>query len=310
MNYYGEEFTRGKNLKMHFRICLTKISPKINSIVNYIIAKRKIPHLNNPKTLDEKLMWLKLYYYANDASIKKCADKFEVREYLSQKGYAGLLNKLLFAVDRVDDIPWDTLPDQFAIKWSFGSGFNIICSDKKTFDKAKAIEKLKWWGKIPYWKMYSEMQYKDTHPKIIGEKFLEDKKGGFPIDYKFYCFHGQPQCVMICTERETGTPKFYFFDRDWNLLRLNKWGKIAPKGFTVKKPKCIDEMFHLAEILSRPFPFVRLDLYDNDGEIIFGEFTFAPSGGADPNRLLYTDHYFGGCLDLTKIMKKEERIFR
>lgn len=303
MNYYGEQFTKGKKVKMVFRICLTQISPKINSIINYIIAKKKFPHLNSPRTLDEKLIWLKLYYYANDFTVKECADKYEVRKYLSQKGYSGLLNELLFVVDRVEDIPWSTLPNQFAIKWSFGSGFNIICSDKKTFNKTKAIQKLKWWGAIPYWKMYSEMQYKDTHPKIIGEKFLENKNGGFPVDYKFYCFNGMPKCVMICIERETGTPKFYFFDRSWNLLRLNKWGKIAPKNFTVKKPECIDKMFDLAEVLSKPFPFVRLDLYDNDGEIIFGEFTFAPSGGADPNRLQQTDEFFGDCLDLSDIKK-------
>lgn len=301
MNYYGEEFTIKKKLKMNFRICLTQISPKINSIINYIVAKKKIPNLNNPKNLDEKLMWLKLYYYANDPNVKVCADKYEVRKYLSQKGYSGLLNELLFAVDCVEDIPWDNLPNQFAIKWSFGSGFNIICSDKKNFDRTKAIQKLKWWGKIPYWKMYSEMQYKDTHPKIIGEKFLENKNGGFPIDYKFYCFNGIPKCVMICTERETGVPKFYFFDRNWSLLRLNRWGKIAPKDFTVKKPECIDKMFNLVEALSKPFPFVRVDLYDNDGKIIFGEFTFAPSGGADPNRLSQTDDFFGDCLDLSDI---------
>lgn len=303
MNYYGEEFTIIKKVKMYFRIALTQISPRLNSTVNYIVAKKKVPHLNKPNTLDEKLMWLKLYYYANDSVIKICADKYAVREYLIQKGYGKLLNELLFVADQVEDIPWDTLPEQFAIKWSFGSGFNIICSDKKKFNRAKAIRKLKWWGNIPYWKMYSEMQYRDTRPKIIGEKFLENKNGGFPVDYKFYCFNGQPKCVMICTERETGTPKFYFFDRSWNLLRLNKWGKIASKDFTIKKPECIDKMFNLAETLSKPFPFVRLDLYDNDGEIIFGEFTFAPSGGADPNRLPQTDEFFGKCLDLSNIKK-------
>lgn len=304
MNYYGEEFTKKKKAKMYFRIGLTQISPKINSYANYIIAKKRFPNLNRPKTLDEKLMWLKLYYYANDSIVKKCADKYAVRQYLSQQGYADMLNELLFAVDRVDDIPWESLPEKFAIKWSFGSGFNIICADKKSFNKEKAIQKLSWWGDIPYWKMYSEMQYKDTHPKIIGEKFLENNNGGFPVDYKFYCFNGQPKCVMLCTERETGIPKFYFFDRDWNLLRINKWGQMAPSNFTVKKPDCIDKMFQIAEDLSKPFPFVRLDLYDKNGKIIFGEFTFAPSGGADPNRLPQTDKFFGDCLDLTQIQDK------
>lgn len=301
MNNYGEDLTLQKKLIMYLRICLTMISPKINSIFNYRLARKKMPNLKNPKTLDEKLMWLKLNYYANNPIVKQCADKYEVRQYLSKKGYDYLLNDLLFSVDKVSDIPWQELPDQFAIKWSFGSGFNIICSDKKSFDREKAIKKLELWKKIPYWKMYSEKQYKDTHPKIVIEKFLTNKSGCFPIDYKFYCFNGKPKCVMICTERETGVPKFYFFDREWNLLRLNRWGQKAPEDFTVTKPKCMDEMFKLAEELSKPFPFVRLDLYDKDGEIIFGEFTFAPSGGADPNRLPSTDIYFGECLDLTDI---------
>ena len=282
---------------------LTQVSPKLNSNMNYIIARKKIPNFKNPQTLDEKLMWLKLYYYSDNSTVKMCADKYAVRKYLQDLNYGNLLNELLFVSDNADDIPWNQLPDQFAIKWSFGSGYNIICSDIRNFDRKKAIEKLNWWGKLPYWKMYSEMQYKDTNPKIIGERFIKDQSGGFPVDYKFYCFNGVPKYVMACMERETGTPKFYFFDRDWKLFRLNRWGKIAPKGFTINKPECMDEMFEIAEKLSKPFPFVRVDLYDNDGKIIFGEFTFAPSGGADPHRLPETDLFFGKCLHLPKNKK-------
>ena len=301
MNSYGEKLTITKKLKMCIRICATQISPDINSKLNFILGKKTMPDFKNPRTLDEKLMWLKLNYYANDLTVKQCADKYGVRQYLKDKGYQELLNNLLFAVDTVDDIPWASLPDRFAIKWSFGSGYNIICSDKSTFDRKLAKRNLKMWGRIPYWKLYSEMQYKDTQTKLIGERFLQNKDGGFPLDYKFYCFNGCPKCVMVCTERETGTPKFYFFDRDWKLLRINRWGKIAPKDFMIEKPETMDSMFQLAQELSAPFPFVRLDLYDQDGKVIFGEFTFAPSSGVDPNRLPETDIYFGNLLDIKNL---------
>lgn len=300
MNSYGEEITKSKIIKMEIRKALTTISPKLNSFFNFVVSKKQIPNFKNPKTLDEKLMWLKLYHYANDEIAKQCADKYAVRDYLEKKGYGHLLNDLLFVVDKVEDIPWDDLPDKFAIKWSFGSGYNIICNDKDTFDIDKAKNMLKKWGKIPYWKLYSELHYRDTDIKIIGEQYLNDKSGGFPIDYKFYCFNGKPFCVMVCTERQTGTPKFYFLNRNWELLRINHWGKIAPKDFKIDKPSTMDEMFRIAELLSEPFPFVRLDLYDKDGKIIFGEFTFAPSGGADTNRLRETDLMFGKLLKLDK----------
>lgn len=105
---------------------------------------------------------------------------------------------------------------------------------------------------------------------------------------------------MVCLGRETGNPKFYFFDREWNLKRCNIRGKNAPKGFTLPKPDCIDEMFAIAEKLSAAIPYVRVDLYCIDGQIYFGELTFYPDSGFDANLLAETDKYFGNLLVLPK----------
>lgn len=118
------------------------------------------------------------------------------------------------------------------------------------------------------------------------------------IDYKFFCFDGVAESVMVCTERETGHPKFYFFDKDWNLKKYNIRGKEAPAGFTLPKPDCIDEMFSIAEKLSKGIPYVRVDLYCIDGFVYFGEMTFYPDSGFDSNLLEESDAYWGKMLIL------------
>lgn len=120
----------------------------------------------------------------------------------------------------------------------------------------------------------------------------------FIVDYKFFCFNGIADSVMVCTERETGNPKFYFFDKNWDLKRYNIRGKEAPDGFTLPKPDCIEEMFSIAEKLSKGIPFVRVDLYCIDGLIYFGEMTFYPDSGFDVNLLPECDEQLGAMLSL------------
>ena len=119
-------------------------------------------------------------------------------------------------------------------------------------------------------------------------------------DYKFYCFGDYVDCVLVCVERSSGNPKFYFFDQNWCLKRYNKRGKAAPADFTLPKPPNMDRMFEIAKELSikTKAPFVRVDLYNSNGQIYFGELTFFPDSGFDPNRLPETDLYFG---DLVKL---------
>lgn len=133
---------------------------------------------------------------------------------------------------------------------------------------------------------------------IISNSFYNNKETKALVDYKFFCFNGVAESVMVCTERETGHPKFYFFDKEWNLKKYNIRGKEAPEGFTLPKPDCIDEMFSIAEKLSKGIPFVRVDLYCIDGLVYFGEMTFYPDSGFDVNLLKESNEHWGEMLIL------------
>lgn len=133
---------------------------------------------------------------------------------------------------------------------------------------------------------------------FISASYYNNKETKALVDYKFFCFDGVAESVMVCTERETGHPKFYFFDKEWNLKKYNIRGKEAPAGFTLPKPDCIDEMFSIAEKLSKGIPYVRVDLYCIDGLVFFGEMTFYPDSGFDANLLKESDEYWGKMLVL------------
>lgn len=132
---------------------------------------------------------------------------------------------------------------------------------------------------------------------------VDEYLGDDLTDYKFYCFNGEADVVLNCIERNTGHPKFYFFDKEWNLRRLNKRGKDAPERFTLPKPKGMDEMFEIAAKLSIGLPYARVDLYNVDGKIYFGEITLFPASGFDYNRLPEADLYFGEKIVLPVVTK-------
>lgn len=287
-----------------FKQTLTRISPKLNTRVLYLIKFKKRINLKDPKTLDEKIQYLKFHDYYKNPLVTQCADKYAVREYVEKCGCGEILNELYGAYDCVDEIPWSDLPNQFVIKWNFGCGQNLIVFDKSKLDIEEAKHKLKEWYKVhdTFYLSYSEMQYKGIVPKLICEKLIETEDGGLPVDYKFYCFGGKADCVLVCSGRDdTGHgAKYYFFDRDWKLKRYNKRGKEAPDNFTLPKPQGIEQLFDYAEKLTQPFPFVRADFYLENGKVTFGELTFTPGGGFDTNRLPETQLLFGSMVNPKK----------
>lgn len=251
--------------------------------------------LNNPITMDEKLQWLKLYN--RNPSYQKMVDKFESKKYISKLIGDKYIIPTLGVWDTFDSINFDELPEQFVLKCTHDSGSIAICKDKSTFDYEEAKRKLEKGLKRNIFWHTREWPYKNLPPRIIAEKYMTDKSGGL-VDYKFYCFDGYVDCVLVCIDRHLKDTKFYFFDKDWNLKRLNVRGKNAPEDFTLPKPECIDEMFEIASKLSKGMPFIRVDLYENNGKIFFGELTFFPDSGFDPNRLPESDLYFGNLIDL------------
>lgn len=280
-----------------FKEFLTRISPKLNTYVLYLIKFKKFINLKNPRTLDEKIQYLKFHDYYKNPLVTQCADKYAVRQYVEDCGCGEILNELYGVYDSVDDVQWDLLPNKFVIKWNFGCGQNLICFDKSKLDIEKAKKELRSWYKLhdTFYLEYSEMQYQGIPPKLICEKLIESEDGGLPIDYKVYCFSGKADCVLACLQRdnEGHGAKYYFFDKDWNLKRYNQAGKLAPANFTIPKPEGIEKVFEYAEKLTKPFPFVRADFYLEQGNVIFGELTFTPCGGFDVYRLPETQLLFG-----------------
>ena len=265
-------------------------------------ATMKYPlNLENPKTFNEKLQWLKLYN--RNPLYTKLVDKYKVRDYISEKIGEEYLIPLLGVWDDSDNIDFASLPNKFVLKCNHNSGLGMcICADKNKLDVKEVKKELKKGLNQDYYLSGREWPYKNVPRKIIAEKYMvDDSTSNEFTDYKFFCFNGYVDCVMVCLDRNSGDPKFYFFDKDWKLKRLNKRGKEAQKDFTIPKPKCIDEMFEIASKLSEGFPFVRVDLYQSYGKIYFGEMTFYPDSGFDSNILKESDYYFGKLIDLSLV---------
>jgi hypothetical protein len=280
-----------KNLKYALRFLPDEIYVKLYYRVH---VKRKL-NLDNPKTLNEKLNWLKF----NDRNpfYAVVVDKYANRDYVTDLIGEEYMVPLLGVWDHFDDIEFDKLPEKFVLKCNHDSGGLVICTDKSKLDRKKAKKKIEDSLKCKFYLVGREWQYKHVKPKIICEKLLGDGNVP-PADYKFMCFNGKPDNVMVCYGRETGTPKYYFFDMNWNLKRYNGWGKKAPQGFTLPKPENFDKMVRIAEILSKPYYFARIDLYNVDGKIYFGEITLTPNSGFDANITYETDKLFGDKLHL------------
>lgn len=281
-----------------FYAALSYLSPRLNTELLFLRKFGRLPDLKNPHTLNEKLLKLKLERYGSDPLVRQCADKYRVRSYVSRKDCGHTLNKLLAVYDSVDDVNWDLLPSRFVLKWNFGCGYNLICLDKSSLDIRAAERQLRKWGRSPFWSYYSELQYRGVEKKLIAEEYIGEGDGTLPEDYKFYCFNGRAYCCMLCEGRAEGWPRFYFFDRQFELLRINRDSRNAPEGFSLPKPAGLEEAFHVADVLSEGFPFVRVDLYLVGGSVRFGEMTFTPAAALDNKRLPETDIMFGEMLEL------------
>jgi len=254
--------------------------------------------LTNPKTLNEKIMWLKLNTYRDNPLVIQCADKYRVREYLASQGLSHIQIPLYYVYDNAESINWLDLPGSFVIKCNHGCGYNIICTDKAGLNIRDTEKQLRIWTKSEYWRRLAEINYRHIPHKIICEKYLSVENGSPPEDYKVYCFNGQARYVLVCVGRFAEKTFFYFFDEKWELARINPDGIAAYDGFSLPEPAQLPNMLNCSAILSRPFPFVRIDYYVVNNDLYFGEMTFTPSAGLDKNRLPETDLLFGSMIDL------------
>lgn len=285
-------------IRLHLYGLFNFLPDSIDIRLLYLAHMGKLPDLTSPKTFNEKLNWLKLC--DRNPLYTTLVDKCAVKQWVVDKIGEQYVIPTLGVWNKFDDIDFDKLPNQFVLKCTHDSGSYVICKDKAKLDKRAARKKLTTALKRNFYYVGREYPYKNAPPRIIAEKYIEDRNGVF-VDYKFSCFNGYVDCVMLCLDRHINDVKFYFFDKDWNLKRLNVRGKNAPEGFTIPKPSCMDEMFEIAAKLSKDIPFVRVDLFECDGKVYFGEMTFYPDSGFDANLLPETDEHFGSLMDLTKI---------
>lgn len=289
-----------KIMKTIYQKCveiLAVYSPTLATRVLYFKHFRKWLNLSKPRTLNEKILWLKLNTYTENPLVTECADKYRVRDYILSKGCPEILNELYFVWKSPEDICWELLPDKFVLKCNHGCGYNIICKDKSKLNKDEILIQLKKWQHEDFWKKKAEINYRRIEKRIICEKYLEGENRYRLNDYKVYCFNGKALFILLCID-DIEKRKFYFFDEKWNFLRINRDGLAAPETFYVKKPECLEKLLFYAERLASPFPFVRVDFYIEDERIIFGEMTFTPAAGLDVNRLAETDIFFGDLLVL------------
>lgn len=256
------------------RSILTKISPTLNTkFLFWWYFKEKID-LSNPKTFNEKVSWLKLNSYKDDPVVKRCADKYQVREYIIEKGLEELLIPLIGVYDCPEEIDWEALPNEFALKLNVGCGCNLICSNKSSLNMHDVMKMLKKWKKEKYYLQSAEWQYKDVQTKFIIEKCLPIRNNQLPEDYKFYCINGRCEAIMLCRDREIGNgANFYYLDREWNAF--------FDYEEKIEKPNELEKALEYAEFLAKDFPVVRVDLFIEEGGIYFGELTFTPSAGID-----------------------------
>ncbi len=257
--------------------------------------------LEDPKEFNEKIQWLKLNYQR--PLLTQLVDKYAVREYVTSKIGATYLNDLYGVYTKASEVDFNALPDRFVIKGTHGYNQHLIVQDKKQLQPAKArLRFIKWLSQNQYYKGGMEWAYKHVPPRLIAEAYLEEPGRNAPTDYKFYCFNGAVKLIQVDLDRGRDHRKGYF-DLQWNYVPMRQ-GE-ARSDLQMDKPAELDQMVQLAERLADDFPFVRVDLYNIQGRILFGEMTFYPGDGRQDFHPDHYNRYFGDLLQLPDDILRE-----
>ena len=272
--------------------------------IQYRIKMGRKLNLKNPQRLTEKLQWYKLYY--KNPIMSDCVDKYEVRKYVESKGLNNILNECYGIYDNVNDIDFEKLPDKFVIKDTLGGGGNsvIIIDDKSKVDFTEIKKTMSKWLNTSIKRKSSgrEWPYEGRKHRIIIERFIESNpNNGGLIDYKFFCNGGNPLFLYVITDRNLGgISNFGIYDADFKKMTVKRLGEKEGIIRNIIKPNNFNEMKEIARKLSKDFPHARIDLYNENGKIIFGEITFYNASGYmkyDPDSF---DFDLGKNFDLIK----------
>lgn len=271
-----------------FHIMCVAVDPRIEMARCYYKTFKVLPDFTAPRSLIEKIYWLQLN---TDTSLwSLCADKYKVRDYLKEKHLEKYLNELYGVWDSPQSIDFSILPNKYVLKTNNGCGQTIFSDGRAPVNLEYVKKKLRWWNRHRFGVSGGELHYLDIPKKIIAEKLLPIPEGETSmVDYKIWCFSGEPFCVFVTYGRQNGTFKTALYDLDWKPMfqyLKNTKRAIHDPTESIKKPNCFDEMLTLAKKLSEGFPEVRVDLYDVDNRPVFGEMTFSTGFG------YFTDEFY------------------
>ena len=238
--------------------------------------------LDNPKTFNEKLQWLKLYDRRPEYTTM--VDKYEVKFYVAEHIGEQYIIPTLGVWNHFDEIDFDILPDQFVLKCTHDSGGLIICRDKGKIDIRKAKKKIEQSLKQNFYYWGREWPYKNVIPRVIAEEYMEDEYGRELKDYKVLCFNGVPKLIELHSGRYTNHHTQDFYDTDWNKLTISQTGlpdyQVTSEVFP--RPNALQEMISLSRVLAENIPHIRVDWYLIHGQLFFGELTFFDGSGFVP----------------------------
>lgn len=264
---------------------------------DYYFGMKKFPNLDNPRTFNEKLQWLKLHNQRPEYT--RMVDKYEAKECVKEILGEEYIIPTLGVWERFEDIDFNNLPNQFVLKCTHDSGGLVICKDKSKLDISKVRRKINRSLKKNFFYEHREYPYKDVKPRIIAEKYMIDDSSTDLKDYKFFCFNGKVQCLKVDFDRFTKHGANYY-DKEWNLLPFYEICCPSNPLKIIGKPKYLNKMVEVAEKISKGIPFVRVDLYDVNNKIYFGEITFFPNAGNGKFEPEEWDYKLGEWLQLPK----------
>ncbi len=290
--YYKEKRHEKKNIferliflpiDSYFFINERILPAKISILFTFKRIYGFFPNLNNPKTLNEKLNWKKLYDHNNTYTL--CADKYAVRDYIAKKVGKQYLVPLILETTNPEKVNFAKIPKPFVVKANHGGGMTLFATKKDKVDSELIKKNCKRWLDIDFYRLAKEWQYKNIKPRILVEKMLLDERGEIPADFKFHCFGGKTEFIQVDTNRFTQHQRT-IYTRDWKLSHFN-WCEKKEFGDdpandidkSIKKPKNFKKMRELSEKLAKDFDYVRVDWYECDGKIYFGELTFSHGAG-------------------------------
>lgn len=268
-------------LRNTFLSIVCRISPKMAISIAYRGSLHKKMDWKDPKDLNEKINWLKIY--GDTSRWAQLSDKYEVRNFIKERGVEELLVKLYGVWDSPDDIDFSKLPDRFVMKMNNGCNSVILVTDKSKLDVDMIKKQFKKWMKERFGLATIELHYLDIKPRIIAEQLLENdnKESESLVDYKFWCLDGEPYYIFVCIDRVLNKGmRVAMYDTNWNLIPNMLDGPHKNDNVDrIEKPACFEQMLNYARILSKGFPEVRVDLYESKGKVYFGEMTFTSQGG-------------------------------